>query len=57
MVTPRGSERNIQSQNNITRPEKAPKIAAYTPQYGEITSWDDAVTMVLTYAKIPLHHL
>ena len=31
--------------------EKAPKIAVYTP-YGK-QPWDDAVTMVLTYAEIP----
>ncbi|MFC4721360.1 asparagine synthetase B [Geojedonia litorea] len=31
--------------------EKAPKIAVYTP-YG-LQPWDDAVTMVLTYAEIP----
>ena len=37
--------------------EKAPKIAVYTPEFkssGEkIQPWDDAVTMVLTYAEIP----
>ena len=31
--------------------EKAPQIAVYTP-YGK-QPWDDAVTMVLTYAEIP----
>lgn len=31
--------------------EKAPKIAVYTPE-GKVP-WDDAVTMVLTYAEIP----
>ncbi|MAZ29021.1 MAG: asparagine synthetase B [Cytophagaceae bacterium] len=31
--------------------EKAPKIAVYTPD-GSVP-WDDAVTMVLTYAEIP----
>ncbi|WP_370450881.1 asparagine synthetase B [Mesonia sp. HuA40] len=31
--------------------EKAPKIAVYTPE-GQ-APWDDAVTMVLTYAEIP----
>jgi len=31
--------------------EKAPKVAVYTP-YGK-QPWDDAVTMVLTYAEIP----
>lgn len=37
--------------------EKAPKIAVYTPERDEkgeeIQPWDDAVTMVLTYAEIP----
>ena len=37
--------------------EKAPKIAVYTPEFntrGErIQPWDDAVTLVLTYAEIP----
>ncbi|MBK8044729.1 MAG: asparagine synthetase B [Haliscomenobacter sp.] len=37
--------------------EKAPKIAVYTPDFNEkgerIQPWDDAVTMVLTYAEIP----
>ena len=31
--------------------EKAPKIAVYTPKTNQ--PWDDAVTMVLTYAEIP----
>lgn len=31
--------------------EKAPKIAVYSPQGNE--PWDDAVTLVLTYAEIP----
>ena len=31
--------------------EKAPKIAVYTP--GGKQPWDDAVTLVLTYAEIP----
>ncbi len=31
--------------------EKAPRIAVYSPK--EIPPWDDAVTMVLTYAEIP----
>lgn len=38
--------------------EKAPKIAVYTPDFNprgnRIQPWDDAVTMVLTYAEIPL---
>ena len=37
--------------------EKAPKIAVYTPDFNvrgeQIQPWDDAVTMVLTYAEIP----
>lgn len=40
------------SQNMEAIPlEKAPKIVVYTP-YGK-QPWDDAVTMVLTYAEIP----
>lgn len=31
--------------------EKAPKVAVYSPDYAE--PWDDAVTLVLTYALIP----
>jgi hypothetical protein len=31
--------------------EKAPKVAVYTPKGNQ--PWDDAVTMVLTYAEIP----
>jgi hypothetical protein len=31
--------------------EKAPKIAVYTPKGKQ--PWDDAVTLVLTYAEIP----
>ncbi|MEM6966037.1 MAG: asparagine synthetase B [Bacteroidota bacterium] len=37
--------------------EVAPKIAVYTPQFNQrgekLRPWDDAVTMVLTYAEIP----
>ncbi len=37
--------------------EKAPKIAVYTPDFNDkgerIQPWDDAVTLVLTYAEIP----
>lgn len=37
--------------------EKAPKIAVYTPSVNakgeKVQPWDDAVTMVLTYAEIP----
>jgi hypothetical protein len=42
---------------DVIKLEKAPKIAVYTPQTNEkgesIQPWDDAVTMVLTYAEIP----
>jgi len=44
--------RDIESSNMETVPlEKAPRIAVYTPPNG--SPWDDAVTMVLTYAEIP----
>ncbi len=37
--------------------EAAPRIAVYTPDFNakgeEVQPWDDAVTMVLTYAEIP----
>ncbi len=36
---------------DLIKLEKAPKIAVYTPSNKE--PWDDAVTMVLTYAEIP----
>lgn len=35
----------------VVKLEKAPKIAVYTPDGKQ--PWDDAVTMVLTYAEIP----
>ena len=35
----------------VVQLEKAPKIAVYTPS--SALPWDDAVTMVLTYAEIP----
>jgi hypothetical protein len=42
---------------DVIKLEKAPKIAVYTPSLnakGErIQPWDDAVTLVLTYAEIP----
>jgi hypothetical protein len=34
--------------------EKAPRIAVYTPK-GQL--WDDAVTLVLTYAEIPFTNI
>lgn len=36
---------------DVMKLEKAPKIAVYTPKGKQ--PWDDAVTMVLTYAQIP----
>ncbi len=46
------SEIDSPSQNTATVIlEKAPKIAVYTPQGKQ--PWDDAVTLVLTYAEIP----
>lgn len=42
---------------DVIKLEKAPKIAVYTPDKNEkgelIQPWDDAVTLVLTYAEIP----
>jgi len=41
----------------VIKLEKAPKIAVYTPDFNakgeKIQPWDDAVTLVLTYAEIP----
>ncbi|MFZ1703016.1 MAG: asparagine synthetase B [Saprospiraceae bacterium] len=41
----------------VIKLEKAPKIAVYTPDFNpmgmRIQPWDDAVTLVLTYAEIP----
>lgn len=42
---------------DVIKLEKAPKIAVYTPdknpQGDVVQPWDDAVTLVLTYAEIP----
>ena len=40
-----------ESNTDIIKLEKAPKVAVYSPD-GNLP-WDDAVTMVLTYAEIP----
>ena len=40
-----------ESNTDIVKLEKSPKIAVYSPE-GNLP-WDDAVTMVLTYAEIP----
>jgi len=41
----------------VIKLEQAPKIAVYTPDFNakgeQIQPWDDAVTLVLTYAEIP----
>ena len=41
----------------VIKLETAPKIAVYTPDFNakgeQIQPWDDAVTLVLTYAEIP----
>lgn len=42
---------NPESNMDIMPLEKAPKIAVYSPK--DKLPWDDAVTMVLTYAEIP----
>ena len=36
---------------DIIKLEKAPRVAVYTPK--NLEPWDDAVTLVLTYAEIP----
>ena len=40
---------------DIIKLEKAPRVAVYTPKNKE--PWDDAVTLVLTYAEIPFDKL
>lgn len=40
-----------ESNTDIVKLEKSPKVAVYSPE-GNLP-WDDAVTMVLTYAEIP----
>ncbi len=48
---------NPEVNKEVIKLEKAPKIAVYTPDFnarGErIQPWDDAVTLVLSYAEIP----
>lgn len=57
-VIAEGTANSIRSQisdpsvnQEIIKLEKAPKIAVYTPSGKQ--PWDDAVTLVLTYAEIP----
>ena len=42
---------NPEANMEIMKLEKAPKVAVYSPKTKQ--PWDDAVTMVLTYAEIP----
>ncbi len=48
---------NPEVNKEVIKLEKAPKIAVYTPDFNargeQIQPWDDAVTLVLTYAEIP----
>ncbi len=48
---------NPEANMDAIKLEKTPKIAVYTPDFNskgeEVQPWDDAVTMVLTYAEIP----
>jgi hypothetical protein len=48
---------NPEVNQEVVKLEVAPKIAVYTPTVdekgNEIQPWDDAVTLVLTYAEIP----
>ena len=48
---------NPEVNKEVIKLEQAPKIAVYTPDFNakgeKIQPWDDAVTMVLTYAEIP----
>lgn len=48
---------NPEVNKEVVKLEVAPKIAVYTPDIDakgkEIQPWDDAVTLVLTYAEIP----
>jgi hypothetical protein len=42
---------NPSSNTDLVKLEKVPKVAVYTPS--NKMPWDDAVTLVLTYAEIP----
>ena len=46
---------NPEINQEIVKLEKAPKIAVYTPKGKQ--PWDDAVTLVLTYAEIPYEEI
>lgn len=53
----RGEIADLEKNQEAIKLEKAPKIAVYTPDFNargeKIQPWDDAVTLVLTYAEIP----
>jgi len=42
---------NPEANKDVIKLEKAPKVAVYSPKSKQ--PWDDAVTLVLTYAEIP----
>ena len=48
---------DLEKNQEVIKLEKVPKIAVYTPNFNsrgeKIQPWDDAVTLVLTYAEIP----
>lgn len=48
---------NPEANQEAIKLEVAPKVAVYTPEFNvrgeKIQPWDDAVTLVLTYAEIP----
>ena len=48
---------NPEVNQEVVKLEQAPKIAVYTPEFNskgeKLQPWDDAVTLVLTYAEIP----
>ncbi|MEM9920670.1 MAG: asparagine synthetase B [Bacteroidota bacterium] len=52
-----GDIANPEVNQDVIKLEVAPKIAVYTPEFNskgeKIQPWDDAVTLVLTYAEIP----
>lgn len=48
---------DLEKNQEVIKLEKVPKIAVYTPNFNsrgeKVQPWDDAVTLVLTYAEIP----
>ncbi|MEL6865927.1 MAG: asparagine synthetase B [Bacteroidota bacterium] len=48
---------NPEANQDVIKLEVAPKVAVYTPEFNakgeKVQPWDDAVTLVLTYAEIP----